>query len=158
MGSDIADFYDDTDTELARLAKFTSEEIVNRLKTSSGEKIPFNQYLLYKDRRNRAVVYICQEDVSEVFHQVAGSNEVSQYLSTLEAAVGKEIDPRNITPPQIPISDFELSLVEREAQNSHRRSGIHLEGEWRSNYQGAIQALIVNRDIGTLTYEGRLVR
>ena len=152
IGSNFGDFYEDNPDDMERLKKFTSPKLAEKLKTSSGEKIPFKRFLFYKDQNDGKKGYWCLANITDSVNKALQLPQVESYLNGLEASVGKEIPRDKILTPDI--KDDKLRLYLRDNRNNIY--AVNLMGEYQDCFHGSHSVALVNKDIATLTYEGRL--
>lgn len=152
IGSKCGDFYEDNPEDIEKLKRFTSPELVEKLKASSGEKIPFKDFIFYKDKDEGKTGYWSLANITDSVNKVLKLPQVENYLNGLEASVGKEIRREKIIVPDIKDTKFNLYLQNR----GDNKYAISLIGDYRDCFFGSHSIPVVNKDIADIIYEGRL--
>lgn len=169
IGSARGSFWEDTQENLTMLEEATSPEFIARLKSSSGEHMPFKPsrmrergyregYIFYRDQNDGKTGYTQLANVTTRVRGALQLPEIENYLKGLEAVVGMEITPDKVRTPAINgylgYKDFKISLMEIEQRNGHRACEIRLRGElWDF---GPYAFPLIDTDIATLIYEGKM--
>lgn len=157
IGSNLGDFYEDNLEGMDRLKKFTSPELAEKLKNSSGEKIPFKtmpnkEFIFYKDQYDGKSGYWCLANITDSVNKALQLPQVESYLNGLEASVGKEIIRAKILPPDIKETNLDIYLRD----NGNNIYAINLMGDYQDCFHGSHSVELVNKDIASIVYEGRL--
>jgi|GEM_PF-3566240 hypothetical protein len=152
IGSNFGDFYEDNPEDIKRLKEFTSSELAEKLKNSSGEKIPFKSFIFYKDQNDGKTGYWCLANITDSVNRILQLPQVEGYLKGLEESVGKEILRDKILIPNI--KDAKLNLyLQKRGDNEY---AVNLFGDYMDCFHGSHEVALVNKDIATIKYEGRL--
>lgn len=151
IGSKCGDFYEDKD--MADLERFTSKEFAEKLKNSSGERITFEKFIFYKDKHEEKIGYWRLVNITDSVNKALQLPQVEDYLKGLEESVGKEIPRAKIIPPDIE-KETKLRLYLSGRENN--QYAINLFGDYMDVFHGSHSVALVNKDIATLMYEGRL--